>query len=190
MKLRSYSKRTTGSLPNVNEYKRGQIYIADLDPTLGAEQGKSRRVLVVSNDIGNLYGPTVIGVPITTEITEKRLRMPMFVKLEPTKENGQTKVALIDCNQIRVLDKRKRILEYKGNVDETTMDKVDKALETCLALKRCYKCNHVLMPNGKHCVNKNCRSLQIHICDTCVHEYDARFNYCPMCGNKGRGYVE
>lgn len=164
--------------------KRGDIYMADLEPSRGEEQGKTRRVLVVSNDIGNNYGPTVIALPITTKVTEKRLRMPMFVELQPTKENGQTALALIDCNQIRVLSKKERLKDFKGTVSKQVMLKVDAALETCLALKRCPDCGHVLMPNKKHCVNRNCGSLLVDVCSGCSQEISTKHKYCPNCGIK------
>ncbi|KAA8782496.1 hypothetical protein EC604_01360 [Paenibacillus amylolyticus] len=170
--------------------KRGDIYIADLEPVRGSEEGKTRRVLIVSNDIGNSVGPTVIALPITGEVTEKRKRMPMFVHLIPDKFNGQTKEALIDCGQIRVLSKKQRLLEYKGYVDEVIISKVDAALETCLALKRCHSCDHVLMPNKKHCVNKDCGIALVQVCSNynCSHEIDVRDNFCPKCGTQ-RGIV-
>jgi len=168
--------------------KRGDIYIADLDPVLGAETGKERRVLIVSNDIGNELGPTVIAVPITTQVTERRLKMPMFVKIEPTASNGQTKLGLIDCNSMRSLSKAERLQEYKGFVDRGTMIKVDKALEVCLSLKRCYNCDHVLMPNKVFC--NNCKSIQVEICGVCMNAIDARHNYCGHCGTKRGGNHE
>ncbi|MHA6530167.1 type II toxin-antitoxin system PemK/MazF family toxin [Paenibacillus sp. BAC0078] len=164
------------------EIKRGQIYIADLEPVRGAEKGKQRRVLIVSNDIGNELGPTVIAVPITGEVTAKRLKMPMFVRVFPSSKNGLIKESLIDCNQIRVLSKKDRIGDFLGEVDSNIIEKVDRALEVCLALKRCFKCNKVLMPHKKHCVS--CGELQIKVCTHCMSEMDARYSYCPYCGNK------
>ncbi|WP_154983173.1 type II toxin-antitoxin system PemK/MazF family toxin [Paenibacillus xylanexedens] len=164
--------------------KRGDIYIADLEPVRGTEKGKQRRVLIVSNDIGNDLGTTVIALPITGEVTEKRKRMPMFVELIPNDHNGQTKTALIDCGQIRVLSKKERISDYKGYVEEAIMKKVDVALETSLALKRCHSCDYVLMPNKKHCVNKECRIALVEVCSNCSCEVDVRFNFCPNCGTQ------
>ncbi|ULO05150.1 type II toxin-antitoxin system PemK/MazF family toxin [Paenibacillus sp. 19GGS1-52] len=172
----------------VRQIKRGDIYIADLEPVRGSEEGKTRRVLVVSNDIGNVLGPTVIALPITGEVTDKRLKMPMYVRLTPTKDNGQTKEALIDCGQIRVLSKGERLLEYKGYVNKTVIDKVDSALEICLALKRCYKCDHVLMLNRRHC--PNCKELQSDVCSSCFKEVNSSFSFCPHCGNKKGGEHE
>ncbi|MBJ7894342.1 type II toxin-antitoxin system PemK/MazF family toxin [Bacillus atrophaeus] len=168
-----------------DKLRRGSIFIANLDPSLGAEQSKKRRVLIISNDVGNSHpkSPVVIAVPITGEVTEKRKRMPMYVELQKTSENGQTKDALIDCFQIRVLDIEKRLSDYVGKVSDQVMKKVDAALETCLQIKTCPKCSHVLMPNKKHCVN--CKSILIKICSNCTKEISSDFDFCPHCGNNG-----
>ncbi|AWK47313.1 type II toxin-antitoxin system PemK/MazF family toxin [Bacillus velezensis] len=170
-----------------DKLRRGSIFIANLDPSLGAEQSKKRRVLIISNDVGNSHprSPVVIAVPITGEVTEKRKRMPMYVDLKMSSENGQTKDALIDCFQIRVLDIEKRLSDYVGKVSDQVMQKVDAALETCLQLKTCPTCSHVLMPNKKHCVN--CKSILVEICRNCTEEISSDFNFCPHCGTKGSG---
>lgn len=161
------------------DIKRGDIYIADLEPVRGSEEGKMRRVLIVSNDIGNKVGPVVVALPITTQVTEKRRRMPMFAELHSSQENGQT-YGLVDCTQIRVLSKKDRLIEYKGYASTQVMRKVDTALEMALALKRCPYCDHVLMPHKRHCVN--CEVKLIDICNACSHEVDTRHRFCPNCG--------
>ncbi|MED1173705.1 type II toxin-antitoxin system PemK/MazF family toxin [Bacillus inaquosorum] len=170
-----------------DKLRRGSIFLADLDPALGAEKSKKRRVLIISNDLGNSnpLSPVVIAVPITSEVTEKRKKMPMYVELKKTVKNGQTKDALIDCFQIRVLDIEKRLSEYIGIVDAEIMKKVDAALETCLQIKTCPKCSHVLMPNKKHCVN--CKTVLIKICTSCTKEISSEFKFCPHCGNNESG---
>lgn len=164
--------------------KRGEIYIANLDPALGSEEGKERRVLVVSNDIGNSNprSPVVIAVPITGEVTEKRKKMPMYVPLYPTKENGQTIPALIDCGQIRVLDIDKRLGDYMGVVSSDIIKKVNASLETVLQLKTCPKCEVVLLPNKNHCVA--CKHVLVYVCTHCHEKVDSSFQYCPHCGTK------
>lgn len=181
---------TPNSLPEaqvVEEKKRGQIWIANLDPTLGTETGKQRRVLIVSNDIGNKFGGTVLTVPIKSEDVEKKIRLPMFVKIVPDSTNGQTKVAAIDCNQIRALDKDLRLVKLIGTVDETTMEKVDAALELVLSLRNCFVCGQALTRYSKHCTNKECRTVLVHICTVCTRVNDIRYNYCPHCGTKKGG---
>lgn len=169
--------------------KRGEIYIANLDPTLGSEEGKKRRVLIVSNDIGNTNPkcPVVIVLPITGEVTPKRKRMPMYVPIYPTKENGQTLPGLIDCGQIRVLDIDKRLGDYIGNVSNDILTKVDAALETVLQLKSCPKCNMVLLPNKNHCVG--CKHILVYICNGCHQKIDSSYKYCPHCGTDREGGI-
>ena len=170
-------------MPSKRIIKRGDIYMADLDPALGSEEGKERRVLIVSNDIGNANprNRVVIAVPITGEVSDKRKKMPMYVLLRKTKQNGQTyEEALIDCFQIRVLSINPRLGDYKGTIDDETLKKVDRAIETCLQLKTCPKCRTVLMPNKKHCVA--CKHVLVHICKHCTNEFNSSFKYCPHCG--------
>jgi mRNA interferase MazF len=175
---------------NFSEIKRGDIFIADLEPTLGSEEGKERRVLIVSNDVGNLNprSPVVIAVPITGSINPKRLKMPMFVPIYPTTQNGQTKPALIDCFQIRVLDKEERLKEFKGVCEEITMKKVNAAIETCLHLRSCPKCESVLLPNKNHCVK--CKFVMVRICRGCTNKINSEFGFCPHCGLEREGSDE
>lgn len=185
MKLKNfYQCGETKNMGLRGNIKRGEIYIAKLDPSLGAEKGKERRVLIVSNDIGNSNpkSPVTIVLPITGEVTEKRKRMPMFVPIDPDANNGLVIPSLIDCNQIRVLDIDKRLGEYKGFVDRDTLRKVNSSLETVLQLKTCSKCNTVLLPNKNHCVS--CKHVLVYICTECHEKIDSEYRYCPHCGTK------
>ncbi len=110
--------------------KRGEIYLADLSPVIGSEQGGQRPVLIVQNDIGNKYSPTVIIVAITAQITKSKL--PTHVEL-PAKGNGLNKDSVILGEQIRTIDK-KRLLQLLGTLDENCMDKVNEALAISLDL--------------------------------------------------------
>ncbi|TES56151.1 hypothetical protein E2L07_05545 [Halalkalibacterium halodurans] len=167
--------------------KRGEIYVADLEPTLGSEQGKERRVLIVSNDIGNSNpkSPVVIALPITGEVTPKKLKMPMYVQIRPSKLNGQTKMALIDCGQIRVLDIDKRLKELKGEVEKEVLEAVDAALETVLQIKTCPACSKVLLPNRNHCVS--CKYILVRVCINCNSKINSQYIFCPHCGQKREG---
>lgn len=167
--------------------KRGDIYIADLDPVRGHEQGKERRVLVVSNDIGNSIGGIVTVLPISGEYSSRDKQYPMNIPIHPTPQNGQTKSSYILSTQIRVLSVKERLRDYVGSVDKSVMMKVDKALELSLALTRCYVCDFVLMPNAKKCINKKCNAMLVEICNSCHSQVDTRHTYCPNCGNKRGG---
>lgn len=110
--------------------KRGEIYLADLSPVVGSEQGGQRPVLIVQNDIGNKYSPTVIIVAITAQISKSKL--PTHVELS-AEENGLNKDSVILCEQLRTIDK-KRLLQLIGHLDSSYMEKVNDALFISLGL--------------------------------------------------------
>ncbi len=110
--------------------KRGEIYYADLSPVVGSEQGGVRPVLIVQNDIGNRYSPTVIAAAITSQRDKNKL--PTHIELEPT-HCGLTKESIVLLEQIRTLDKR-RLKERMGRLDEESMGRIDHALEVSFGL--------------------------------------------------------
>lgn len=104
--------------------KRGELYYADLSPVVGSEQGGIRPVLVVQNDIGNKYSPTVIAAAVTSKINKAKL--PTHIEL-PSADYGLARDSVILLEQIRTLDKR-RLKERIGELNDITMSKVDKAI--------------------------------------------------------------
>lgn len=110
--------------------KRGDIYYADLSPVVGSEQGGVRPVLIVQNDIGNKYSPTVIAAAITSQINKAKL--PTHIEIE-AKEYGLAKDSVILLEQIRTIDK-KRLREKIGRLDDELMDKVNDALGVSFGL--------------------------------------------------------
>jgi len=106
------------------EINRGEIYYADLSPVVGSEQGGVRPVLVVQNDVGNKYSPTVIVAAITSQLTKAKL--PTHIELERQKYN-LPKDSVVLLEQIRTLDKR-RLKERISFLDELAMRKVDIAI--------------------------------------------------------------
>ena len=104
--------------------KRGELYYADLSPVVGSEQGGIRPVLVVQNDVGNKYSPTVIAAAVTSKINKAKL--PTHIEL-PSNTYGLQKDSVILLEQIRTLDKR-RLKERIGELSETTMNRVDNAI--------------------------------------------------------------
>lgn len=104
--------------------KRGDIFYADLSPVIGSEQGGVRPVLIVQNDIGNRYSPTVIITAITSQINKAKL--PTHVEISAS-EYGLVKDSVILLEQIRTIDKR-RLDEKIGHLDEEMMKKVNEAL--------------------------------------------------------------
>ena len=104
--------------------KRGDIYYADLSPVKGSEQGGVRPVLIVQNDIGNKYSPTVIAAAITSQIN--KAKMPTHIEID-AKGYGLSKDSVILLEQIRTIDK-KRLKEKIGKADENLMKKINEAL--------------------------------------------------------------
>lgn len=104
--------------------KRGDIFYADLSPVVGSEQGGVRPVLVVQNDVGNKYSPTVIAAAITSRIN--KAKMPTHIELSAN-DYGLNKDSVILLEQIRTIDKR-RLREKIGKLDTDMMDRVNEAL--------------------------------------------------------------
>lgn len=110
--------------------KRGDIYYADLSPVVGSEQGGVRPVLIVQNDTGNRYSPTVIAAAITSQVNKARL--PTHIELSSQKY-GLTRDSVVLLEQIRTLDKR-RLREKMGHLDDALMEKVDSAIAVSFGL--------------------------------------------------------
>lgn len=110
--------------------KRGEIYFAQLNPVIGSEQGGTRPVLVVQNDIGNQYSPTTVILAITGQIN--KAKMPTHVEIKAT-QYGLGRDSVILGEQIRTIDKM-RLKQRVAALDEETMSKVDQALLVSLGL--------------------------------------------------------
>ena len=112
-----------------NTVRRGDIYYADLSPVVGSEQGGTRPVLIVQNDIGNRYSPTVIAAAITSRTDKAKL--PTHIEVGP--DSGLAKSSVILCEQIRTLDK-KRLKDRMGHLGEDTMLLVNEAISVSFGL--------------------------------------------------------
>ena len=110
--------------------RRGDIYYADLSPVVGSEQGGLRPVLIIQNDIGNRYSPTVIAAAITSRMSKTRLPTHIDIYAE---EAGLAKDSVILLEQIRTLDK-KRLKEKMGHLGESMMDHVNTAIAISFGL--------------------------------------------------------
>ncbi len=110
--------------------KRGDIFYADLSPAVGSEQGGIRPVLVVQNDIGNRYSPTIIVAAITTQINKAKL--PTHIEAKAP-DYGLIKDSVFLLEQIRTIDKR-RLQQRLGRINEDAMKEVNKALLISLGL--------------------------------------------------------
>ena len=114
----------------MNTVKRGEIYYADLSPVVGSEQGGVRPVLIVQNDVGNKYSPTVIAAAITSQTGKARL--PTHIELD-AQSVGLSRNSVILLEQIRTIDKS-RLRERMGKLDDKTMNKVDSAIAVSFGL--------------------------------------------------------
>lgn len=112
------------------EIKRGDIYYADLRPVMGSEQGGVRPVVVIQNDIGNHYSPTVIAAAITSR--ERKNKMPTHVPVFK-EQPGLRKHSVVLLEQIRTID-RERLKDYIGQIDAETMKYVDHAIAVSFGL--------------------------------------------------------
>ena len=110
--------------------KRGDIFYADLSPVVGSEQGGVRPVLVVQNDIGNKYSPTIIVAAVTSQIN--KAKMPTHIELSAN-EYGLSKDSVVLMEQIRTIDK-KRLKEKIGHMDEELQSSIDDALKISFGL--------------------------------------------------------
>ena len=113
-----------------DEVLRGQMYYANLDPVIGSEQGGTRPVLVIQNNVGNCFSPTIIIAPITTRV--KKLRQPTHIGIPPFFGLPQSSMAMLE--QIRTIDKS-RLGDYVGCLDDDVMDYIDEALGISVGLQ-------------------------------------------------------
>ena len=111
--------------------KRGDLYFADLDPVIGSEQGGMRPVLIIQNDLGNRFSPTVIILPLTSKINKTPLRT--HVPLLPP-QGGIRKPSIILCEQVRTLEKS-RLTKYLGALSPEKMGLVEKALAAAVGVE-------------------------------------------------------
>lgn len=110
--------------------RRGDIYYADLSPVVGSEQGGIRPVLIVQNDVGNRFSPTVIAAAITSQ--KDKARLPTHIQLNST-GSGLARDSIVLLEQIRTIDKR-RLKEHMGRLDNNSMTRIDEALQISFGL--------------------------------------------------------
>ena len=111
-------------------YKRGDVYWADLNPFFGSEQGGTRPVLVLQNDAGNFFSPTLIVAPMSSQV-DKRTDLPTHIVLEQVR--GLDGPSLIMLEQLKTIDKR-RVRSYAGKLTKEQMAEVEAALTGTLGI--------------------------------------------------------
>ena len=119
-----------GGIREVIMIKRGELYYADLSPVVGSEQGGIRPVLIVQNDVGNKFSPTVIAAAITSQ--SQKTALPTHIKINSAK-TGLQKDSIVLLEQVRTLDK-KRLKSRMGARDSFSMNLIDKALSVSFGL--------------------------------------------------------
>ena len=112
------------------QVKRGDIYYADLSPVVGSEQGGIRPVLIIQNDVGTRYSPTVICAAITSRMNKAKL--PTHIEID-SRRCQIMKDSVILLEQIRTIDKQ-RLKDMIGHLDKERMRSVDEAIRVSLAL--------------------------------------------------------
>ena len=117
-------------LPNNWRYLRGDIYYADMEPHIGSEQGGSRPVVVLQNDVGNRYAPTLIVATVTSR-TEKKRYQPTHVLI--AHNTAFEKPSVVQLEQIFTIDKS-RIQRFLGRLTQNEMQEIDKGVVSSLAL--------------------------------------------------------
>ena len=110
--------------------KRGEIYYADLSPVVGSEQGGIRPVLIVQNDVGNKYSPTVIAAAITSQ--QDKTELPTHIKVDAD-DCGLSKNSIVLLEQVRTIDKQ-RLRERMGSLGSCAMNRIDRALSVSFGL--------------------------------------------------------
>lgn len=113
--------------------KRGMIIDVNLDPSQGAEKGKIRPCVIVTNDVYNERVPVIQVTPIT-EWNEKKARIITNVEISPSQGNGLTKRSVADCLQTRPIDHRVRLVAIRGMLESEVLKQIDAALKIVFAL--------------------------------------------------------
>ncbi len=111
--------------------RRGDIYYADLSPVVGSEQGGVRPVLIVQNDVGNRFSPTVIAAAITSQ--RDKANLPTHIEVD-AQDSGLLKDSVVLLEQVRTIDKH-RLREKMGKLDQDSMSRVNQALSISFGLR-------------------------------------------------------
>ena len=130
----------------ISNIKRGDIFYADLSPVVGSEQGGLRPVLIIQNDVGNRYSPTVIAAAITSRMGKTKL--PTHIDIHADRV-GLAKDSVILLEQIRTLDKR-RLKEKMGHLDGAVMTQVNSAIAVSFGLGSSYEGAPEVTATGTH----------------------------------------
>ena len=112
----------------MSQLRRGMVIDVNLDPTLGAETGKVRPCVIVTNNTYNARVPVIQVVPLTAW-SARKARIITNVEVTPSSRNGLTKKSVADCLQTRPIDHRARLVKVRGELEDEVMTKIDDALK-------------------------------------------------------------
>lgn len=145
---------------------RGQMYYASLDPVIGSEQGGSRPVLVIQNNVGNRHSPTIIIAPITTRV--KKPCQPTHIGIPPYFGLPQSSMAILE--QIRTIDKS-RLKDYVGCLDDDVMDCIDEALGISIGLNALASCERAQEQPAVEPQDGILDEMVLTLCGTCLKQF-------------------
>ncbi len=117
----------------MKQLRRGMVIDLNPDPSLGSEMGKTRPCVVVTNDDYNPRVPVIQVTPLTAW-TEKKARIVTNVQLEPSRDNGRTKISVADCLQTRPVNYQHRLVKIRGRLNDEEMQRISEALRILFAL--------------------------------------------------------
>lgn len=151
---------------NQQEILRGQIYYANLDPALGSEQGGIRPVLILQNNLGNAYSPTVITAPITSQM--KKMDQPTHVPISSFR--GLARCSMVMLEQVRTIDKQ-RLRNYVGRLDDEIMDQVGQALCVSLGTGAIRKKKRPFMADKQQEPEDKPKEMTLCLCAVCASQF-------------------
>jgi len=165
-----------------NEYKRGEIYLAELDGGVGSEQAGRRPVVIIQNNVGNAYSTTLIVAAVTSGI-EGKFKMPTHCHIG--RSCGLYKDSVVLLEQIRTIDKS-RIIHYIGQVPKKHMRAIDRALGISVEMNKpayinvCPACAKMLHSTGTFLLIRNGNISEDEMCSCCkmefAREYEVRLH--------------
>jgi len=156
-----------------NEYKRGEIYLAELDGGVGSEQAGRRPVVIIQNNVGNAYSTTLIVAAVTSGI-EGKFKMPTHCHIG--RSCGLYKDSVVLLEQIRTIDKS-RIIHYIGQVPKKHMRAIDRALGISVEMNKpayinvCPACAKMLHSTGTFLLIRNGNISEDEMCSCCKMEF-------------------
>jgi mRNA interferase MazF len=177
---------------------RNDIFMVTLDPVVGSEQGGTRPVFVISNNLMNRFAPFVLIIPMTRDkekVKDAPFNIPFLLSdialdqasIDELHKQGHHFVSVsgyLLCNQARAISKI-RLLGKIGNfINKDTIKKTQMAIEDSFGLTACDKCGIPLRPDGICC--GNCGQVYHTKCIDCSSLFSISYNYCPQCGRRAK----